>query len=166
MSEHKQLFGAAPYAKDSDTSKEAAESVEHECTSRIRGLVLATVRAAGRPGMTCDEIEVALGMKHQTASARCNELVDRYRLLVDSGERRPTRSGRKARVLVERGELEACQLFPALPASVPRSSRLNSQHDYASDFDVPDPDPNNGAECDDYDEDPYNGEPIRYDRGS
>lgn len=46
---------------------------------------------------TCDELEQALRLSHQTCSARCCELrADGS--IVDSGERRPTRSGSKATV--------------------------------------------------------------------
>jgi len=46
---------------------------------------------------TCDEIEIDLGMSHQTASARCSEL-KRDEILEKIGTR-PTRSGRSAAVL-------------------------------------------------------------------
>ena len=44
--------------------------------------------------VTCDEIEAALGMTHQTASARLTELFQASRV-VRTGKR-PTRSGRSA----------------------------------------------------------------------
>jgi len=56
-------------------------------------------RVISRGGATCEECETALGMKHQTASARCRELRDRG-LVRDSGRRRKTSSGRWAAVLV------------------------------------------------------------------
>jgi predicted ArsR family transcriptional regulator len=56
--------------------------------------VLDTIRT--RPS-TCDDIERLLGLSHQTASARINELVREHEI-IDSGARRPTKSGRKARV--------------------------------------------------------------------
>jgi len=46
-------------------------------------------------GATCDEIEVALNMKHQTASCFISNLKD-DELLYDTGDRRMTRYGRKA----------------------------------------------------------------------
>lgn len=45
--------------------------------------------------MTCDEVEIVTGLKHQTASARIRELALKG-LIKDSGKRRLTRSGRKA----------------------------------------------------------------------
>lgn len=52
-------------------------------------------------GATCDEVEVALTMRHQTASARIREL-KLEDLIQDSGDRRPTRSGKLAIVWVVR----------------------------------------------------------------
>ena len=55
----------------------------------------------GSEGFTDDELEVRLELLHQTASARRRALVQKG-LLVDSGETRPTRSGRQATVWVLR----------------------------------------------------------------
>ena len=52
-------------------------------------------------GATCDELEIRLGLSHQTASAAITEMA-KSGMIVDSGERRHTRSGRKARVYVRR----------------------------------------------------------------
>ena len=60
---------------------------------QLRGRVLVEIRVRG--GATCDEVECALGLRHQTASARICELSEEGRV-ADSGERRLTRSGRKA----------------------------------------------------------------------
>jgi predicted transcriptional regulator len=46
-------------------------------------------------GLTSDQVEQILGGRHQTISARVNELRERG-WITDSGLRRPTRSGRKA----------------------------------------------------------------------
>ena len=82
--------------KGSDTSEAAADSLSDGDLSRIRKLILSWVRACPR-GSTCDEIEAALGLRHQTASARIRELV-LTGYLVDSGQRRLTRARRSARV--------------------------------------------------------------------
>lgn len=67
------------------------------------GSVLADVfellRGAGSEGLTSEEVEQALGLRHQTASARIRELVQAGRVR-DSGRRRQVRSGRWARVWV------------------------------------------------------------------
>ena len=49
-------------------------------------------------GATCDEIEVALGMRHQSASARITEL--RRGGKIEAVGKRPTRTGSKAAVYV------------------------------------------------------------------
>lgn len=87
-----------PYAKGSDTSADAARSMVNDAP-RLRELVLFTVRAAGDRGLTCDEIELHLDMRHQTISARVHELRN-GEWIRDSGQRRLTRSNRKAIVWV------------------------------------------------------------------
>jgi len=87
-----------PHARGSDTSKAAADSVEAE-TPRLRGMVLDVILRARSTGLTCDEAEVILGMRHQTISARFRELA-KIGSIQDSGRRRPTRSGRRATVWV------------------------------------------------------------------
>lgn len=89
----------APYAPGSDTSHAAARSHTPEDLGTLRARVWAHVERCGHHGATCDEIERDLGLTHQTASARVNELVKAGRL-VDSDERRKTRSGRNATVWV------------------------------------------------------------------
>ena len=54
----------------------------------------AVYRARG-VGLTVDQLEQIMAGKHQTISARVNELRNKG-WVIDSGERRPTRSGRKA----------------------------------------------------------------------
>ena len=63
----------------------------------MRGIALKAIKLCGLHGMTCDELELKLGMRHQTASARVSEL-KRIGSIFDSGQRRATRSGRKAAV--------------------------------------------------------------------
>jgi predicted transcriptional regulator len=91
------LAGPPPAARNSDTSVAAAESVAAH-TPRLRGMVLEVIRAAG--GLTCDEVEERLDLKHQTVSARVHELM-KLGQIVDGG-RRKTRSGRAATVWVAR----------------------------------------------------------------
>lgn len=81
-----------PAYSNPTTSRSAAESVR-ESAATLRSKVLAFIRDRG--GATCDEAEEALGLTHQTASARVNELMN-LRWIEDSGKKRPTRSGRKA----------------------------------------------------------------------
>ena len=87
-----------PPSVDVDTSRDAAESMKPHA-GRVREAVLAIIRHSWPIGVTCDEIEVTLKLAHQTASARVRELV-LAKEVVDSGQRRPTRTGRKAAVYV------------------------------------------------------------------
>ena len=57
------------------------------------------ITSRGDVGSTCDEAVAALGMSHQSCSARCHDLIASG-AAVDSGRKRRTRSGGKARVLV------------------------------------------------------------------
>lgn len=85
--------GRPPFVKGCDTSRSAAEAISHP-----RGGLQLKVYSAiwnSDAGMTCDEVEEETGMIHQTASARVRELAQRGHI-VDSGERRATRSGRAA----------------------------------------------------------------------
>lgn len=90
---------APPFVRDSETSRDAAESM----TDHVGGLrkqILDVIKASPT-GLTCDECEALLGMRHQTASARVRELRG-LELIVDSGEKRKTRSGRNAVVWVSK----------------------------------------------------------------
>jgi predicted transcriptional regulator len=84
------------FVAGSDTSEDAADSLDDRTLGRLRRLVLGHV--SGNPnGATCDEIEVALELRHQTASARLRELQLRG-WVETSNEKRLTRSGRMAHV--------------------------------------------------------------------
>lgn len=84
------------------TSEEAAAALTPDKLKARRYHVLCYV--ATRPnGATSDEVEVALSLPHQTASARLNELARVYRLLdfCDGKDgrplvKRPTRTGANA----------------------------------------------------------------------
>jgi predicted transcriptional regulator len=92
-----------------EASQAAAESM-HVSASSIRGRILEWAHSR-LVGITCDEVEHALGYRHQTASARIKELVDSGALR-ERGDTRTTRSGRMARVLVHRDyatKEESCQ---------------------------------------------------------
>lgn len=88
-----------PPHNGTDTSAAAAESMK-SLAPTLRDRVLSSIRGRHSEGMTCDEAEVALGLTHQTCSARFNELVDLCAIF-DVG-RRKTRSGRMAKVYVAR----------------------------------------------------------------
>ena len=65
-----------------------------------RALVLAYITSQGQSGATSDEAELALSLPHQACSARFTELKKDARI-IPAGQR-VTRSGRKARVWVDR----------------------------------------------------------------
>lgn len=81
------------------TSMEAARDIE-----RVRGELCQRVlnHVKSSHGATCDECEKALGMSHQTASARLRDL-EKAGMVCKTEQRRRTRSGRSAFVYAVRG---------------------------------------------------------------
>jgi predicted transcriptional regulator len=77
------------------TSLDAHASID---TAALRFIVMRAIRESGDVGITCDEIEIMLDMRHQTASARIRELSLQHRVRVIG--KRATRSGRMAQVYV------------------------------------------------------------------
>jgi predicted transcriptional regulator len=74
------------------TSRESRDQIKHN-SHQYRMKIFDLIQITG--GMTCDEVEVELNMRHQTASCFIRFLTqDGY--LRDSGEQRVTRAGRKA----------------------------------------------------------------------
>lgn len=81
----------------SDTSVEAALSIE---VNKLEGMVLNAIKSAGHKGMTQQElIEKFSNYSYSSITARPSAL-KRKGLIVDSGERRVGKSGRKQAVLV------------------------------------------------------------------
>ena len=66
----------------------------------VRARILDRIRNSPR-GATCDDLELRLGVSHQTVSAAIRAMT-KAGMIVDSGEKRPTRTGRPARVYVRR----------------------------------------------------------------
>ena len=89
---------SVPYTRGSETSRLAAESVRGKL-GRIQRQIYEYVGFTGDQGSTCDEAELALGLSHQTCSARFRELTRRG-WLSKTLEKRKTRSGRGARVYI------------------------------------------------------------------
>lgn len=90
------------YQHHSDTSYEAAVEIE-DSRSTLRGRVFRFILDRGSDGATDEEVQLELGMNPSTQRPRRIELM-RAKQVADSGERRLTRSGRKAVVwkVVER----------------------------------------------------------------
>jgi hypothetical protein len=99
-STHPQHNPAPPYRKNSPpgTSDRAALMIA-QFTPTLRDRILATIRDRGPVGLTDDEGEAILSIIAQTYTPRRGELV-RAGKVRDSGERRPTSSGRPAAVWV------------------------------------------------------------------
>lgn len=87
-----------PPSNGTETSNAAAKDIAPK-TPSMREKIFALVKSSGDCGITCDEVEILTGLKHQTASARLYELC-RGGKVTDSGERRRTSSGSLARVYV------------------------------------------------------------------
>ena len=89
---------------NTETSAEAAESIK-PVLGHLQNKVLDAFMAAGPMGLTTEEAEQILGLKHQTCSARVNELSKCQPPYLVLGQdeahriiKRPTSSGRSARV--------------------------------------------------------------------
>lgn len=89
-----------PWQRNSDTSREAAATVRAKAPA-LRTAVLGYVTGRGEQGATNEEVSVAMGIKLQTVCPRMFELREAG-VVVDSGTRRKTESGRDAVVWVAR----------------------------------------------------------------
>lgn len=87
----------APYAKGSDTSREAAKHAAARIAEQRTEVYRAIIRA-GSNGLTWDEIVVKLSIS-PTSNGRITELRD-MGLICDSDRRRKTRRGRNATVWI------------------------------------------------------------------
>jgi hypothetical protein len=82
-----------------ETSIQAAESID---VNRLEGMVLKAIRNAGSNGMTQDELLATFrDYSYSSITARPSAL-KRKGLVVDSGLRRPSASGRNQMVLIAR----------------------------------------------------------------
>jgi hypothetical protein len=84
-----------PPHSDLETSLESARSIEQH-VARLERRVLDAIADAGERGLCDHEIEGITGLMHTTASARRRGLVIKG-LVVETGERRTTPSGRSAK---------------------------------------------------------------------
>lgn len=87
-----------PFVSGSRTSRAAAAAKASSASTDERR-VYEYIDQRGMHGATDDEVEVALDMRHQTASARRRGLVLKHRV-VDSQKTRATRTGCGATVWV------------------------------------------------------------------
>lgn len=86
-----------PYTKGSRKAAKAWEPFD-PTLSAFHVKILKLIGRRRKRGATCDQVEAEMNGLHQTISARINELVARG-FLIDTGNKRITRSGHKARVL-------------------------------------------------------------------
>jgi hypothetical protein len=86
----------AGYHGGDEFSEQAHESIQEDKVS-LRRRVFAHIERCPH-GATCEEVELALGLSHQTVSARITELRARRQIVTIARERRRTQAGRWARV--------------------------------------------------------------------
>lgn len=79
-----------------ETSAEAYSATPGTAREAQRAKILWFI-AARQNGATCDEAETVLGLSHQTCSARITDLLAEGKIRF-AAEKRPTRTGRAARV--------------------------------------------------------------------
>lgn len=103
------------------TSSVAADRIADHAKD-LRARVLAFIVSQGPHGATDDEGESALGIKPQTYTPRRGELVA-LRLVIDSGRRRNTASGRPAAVWVTHNHANPATLAPDTPDDSARPPR-------------------------------------------
>jgi len=93
---------ALPPYQPTDTSKAAAEKIREDAP-RLRRLVYAYIAGRGQAGATDQECQEALNLASNTQGPRRIELTNSGHVQ-DSGQRRPTRSGRRAIVWTATGK--------------------------------------------------------------
>lgn len=84
--------------RGADTSDQAFRTTSDSVRKAQKTAIVAFIRAAGDRGATADETETALGLPHQSASARVSELVRAGEIHYREGVTRLTARGKKARV--------------------------------------------------------------------
>jgi len=89
---------APPYQRDSETSREAAEHIE-PVAGTLRAQVRRFIERRGAWGATRDEICASLNLTIQSVTPRVNELL-RDGHVIEPGQRRMTRAGRRAEVVI------------------------------------------------------------------
>jgi hypothetical protein len=79
-----------------DTSQEAADSID---VSVLEGMVTEVIATFGTSGCISDQVRQKLpGLAYSSVTARYRALLDKG-IIIDTGARRPGRSGRNQRVM-------------------------------------------------------------------
>lgn len=125
------MSDTAPYEVTSTTSQQAAESLTEHALNRLEERVYRTLLDA-KDGLTDEELEKALAMRHQTVSARRRELV-LAGLVTDRGETRRGTSGRSQTVWHAVARVQAKKLPPRVkrpsPEAIARAAEILSTVD-------------------------------------
>jgi predicted transcriptional regulator len=79
-------------------------TLAHAGTNKSRDRMRVMMYLADPRGATCDEVEIALGLAHQTCSARISEL--KRDGLLDPVAKRPTRTGSMAQAWKLKGGVQ------------------------------------------------------------
>ena len=90
---HTLLSSGSATQRVQETSIAAHESLDPEAKARREQQIFSYIKT--NSGATCYEVEIALGLLHQSASASITKLRNAG-YLRDTGERRPTNTGRMA----------------------------------------------------------------------
>ena len=101
------LPDSAPFSREG-TSEAAAEAIE-PVLGKLRREVYALFQEVGADGATDEQVQIRLGLDGSTERPRRWEL-ERAGLVVDSGRRRETISGRKAIVWILKKFLDTEQV--------------------------------------------------------
>lgn len=101
MGSMKDAFGDRPYPvtpgfKEPTTSKDAARSINGRA-AQLRNRAFAAIAAAGRSGISADEVAAAIGETVLAVRPRITELLKRDKI-EPTGERRKNASGASAAV--------------------------------------------------------------------
>lgn len=94
LADEKPAARIVPAARDTETSRAAARSVEGSA-AHFRSLVFNAIARAGRDGLTADEAADQMALSVLTVRPRVSEL-NKAGAIVDTGTRRANRSGRTA----------------------------------------------------------------------
>jgi hypothetical protein len=105
-------FGTPPrklYRRgDPDTSKESAELVD---STKLEQMVYKTIFSFGKTGCISDQVRASNpGYPYSSITARYKALLEKH-YIIDTGERRIGKSGRKMRVMVARINYETNEPF-------------------------------------------------------
>jgi spore coat protein CotH len=91
-------YPIAPGHRGAATSIEAADAIA-PTVSRLQAITLAAIQAAGRAGLSTNEIATELECSRDSIQPRTSELKAR-KLIADSGQRRRNPNGKRAIVWV------------------------------------------------------------------